>query len=325
MGSLSARSPSGVNDNYPTILANAPKFVFVVNFTSAFRLGTVRPMTTVTPLDDYNFDLRGYLVLRGVLSPTQLVELNAAFDRFPEMPTGEWLGNAQRRDYNAQTGFELHNCLDCDDPTFDQLIDHPGWIHHVRHYAGEEGTYVQGVTIDECLASVRYSGGHHPVHSGGHDASVRTQYRYENGSFRCGQVNILMALTDIGDGDGATMVIPGSHKSNLAHPLAGDYARGDRMDMLPGAEPVYLAAGDAILFVDSIMHGGSSRTTTTGERRVVILRYGPSWAKSRFGFHYSEALLARLTPSRRRILEPVPPLVTGDPRIGVEAPLVGRS
>ena len=27
-----------------------------------------------------------------------------------------------------------------------------------------------------------------------------------------------MALTDIGPGDGATMVVPGSHKSNIRHP-----------------------------------------------------------------------------------------------------------
>ena len=29
---------------------------------------------------------------------------------------------------------------------------------------------------------------------------------------------MLLALTDIGPGDGGTMVIPGSHKSNLIHP-----------------------------------------------------------------------------------------------------------
>ena len=273
-----------------------------------------------TALDDYEFDLRGYLVLRNVLSPGTLRRLNVAFDRFPALETGEWMGNAQRRDYNAQTGFELHNCLDCGDPAFDELIDHPGWINHVLHYAGEEATYVQGVTIDECIASIRRSGGHHPVHSGGHHSAVRTQYRYENGRFRCGQVNILMALTDIGEGDGATMVIPGSHKSNFPHPLAGDYAAGDRMDVLPGAEAVYLKAGDAVMFVDSIMHGGSSRTTPEGERRVIILRYGPSWGKSRFGYHYSNELLDRLPGSARHVLEPVRPLITGDLRIGFEAP-----
>jgi hypothetical protein len=84
-----------------------------------------------------------------------------------------------------------------------------------------------------------------------------------------------MALTDIGPGDGATMVIPGSHKSNFVHPNAGEYAKLDRMDTLEGAVEVHLKKGDALLFVDGIMHGGSSRTNTEGERRVVIYRYGP--------------------------------------------------
>jgi ectoine hydroxylase-related dioxygenase (phytanoyl-CoA dioxygenase family) len=103
------------------------------------------------------------------------------------------------------------------------------------------------------------------------------------------------------------MVIPGSHKSNFPHPLAGDYMRGDRMDDLVGAVPVYLKKGDALLFVDGLMHGGSSRTNPEGERRVVIYRYGVSWGATRFGYEYSQALLDRLTPERRKILQPVPP------------------
>ena len=34
----------------------------------------------------------------------------------------------------------------------------------------------------------------------------------------CGQVNALIALTDIGPGDGGTVLVPGSHKSNFEHP-----------------------------------------------------------------------------------------------------------
>jgi ectoine hydroxylase-related dioxygenase (phytanoyl-CoA dioxygenase family) len=62
---------------------------------------------------------------------------------------------------------------------------------------------------------VRTQGGHHPVHSGGYHGALRGKYGYENGVFRCGQCNIILALNDIGEGDGATMVIPGSHKSNF--------------------------------------------------------------------------------------------------------------
>jgi hypothetical protein len=136
---------------------------------------------------------------------------------------------------------------------------------------------------------------------------MRGAFGYKHGVFRCGQCNVIIALTDIGPGDGPTMVIPGSHKSNFPHPLAGDYMKGDRMDTLLGAEPVYLRKGDALLFVDGMMHGGSSRTNP-GERRIVIYRYGVLWGATRFGYEYSQALLDRLTPERRKILQPVPPL-----------------
>ena len=46
----------------------------------------------------------------------------------------------------------------------------------------------------------------------------RNNYRYQNGKFHCSQVNILIALNDIGSGDGGTVIIPSSHKSNIQHP-----------------------------------------------------------------------------------------------------------
>ena len=151
------------------------------------------------------------------------------------------------------------------------------------------------------------TGGHHAAHSGGHLGALRGAYRYANGVFRCGQCNIILALTDVGPGDGPTMIVPGSHKSNFPHPNIGDYSRGDRMDKLEGAVELHLAKGDALLFVDGVIHGGSSRTNP-GERRVTIYRYGPLWGSTRYGFEYSQALLDRLTPERRKILQPVSPL-----------------
>ncbi len=276
-------------------------------------------------LDDFLFDLRGFLVVRNAIDAGHVARLNDAFDRMPmDLEPGQWIGNSQRRDYGSFAGFELHNCFEADE-AFEPLIDHPSWLGHAQRYVGEPESYVQGLFVDECIASIRRSGGHHPVHSGGHRAPVRTQYRYEHGVFRCGQLNVIVALTDIGEGDGATMVVPGSHKSNFPHPLAGDYAAGDRMDTLPGAEPVHMNAGDALLFVDCLMHGASSRTRTDGERRVIIMRYGPSWARTRFGYEYSAALLDRLTPERRNILEPVPPIRAGDSRIPMEAPHVSAA
>jgi ectoine hydroxylase-related dioxygenase (phytanoyl-CoA dioxygenase family) len=86
------------------------------------------------------------------------------------------------------------------------------------------------------------------------------------------------------------------------------------MDMLPHAVEAHTNAGDALVFVDACMHGAGTRMNP-GERRIVILRYGPPWARSRFGYTVSQALLDRLTPTQRLIMQPMPPIQTGDPRV----------
>jgi ectoine hydroxylase-related dioxygenase (phytanoyl-CoA dioxygenase family) len=117
----------------------------------------------------------------------------------------------------------------------------------------------------------------------------------------CGQINLLIALTDIGPGDGATMVIPGSHKSNFEHPHVA--AARASVDEIEEAIELPMRAGDALLFVDAISHGSAKRVNP-GIRRIVVYRYGPSWGNFRHGYQPSPELLARLTPERRRIVQP---------------------
>lgn len=59
------------------------------------------------------------------------------------------------------------------------------------------------------------------------------------------------------------------------------------------------------MFVDAIMDGSAERVNP-GQRRMAVYRYGPSWGSSRYPFKISEAMLARLTPERRTIIEPQP-------------------
>jgi len=260
---------------------------------------------------DYLFDLRGYIILRNAINPELVAELNQAFDQFPDLPTLGWWGNVQRLDNNGLAGVELQNIVEAG-PVFEKLIDHPSWIGRLHRYCGEKGTYVDGLFIDECFASIRRTGGFFPIHSGGQDAIVRNQYRFVNGKFRCGQVNILMALTDIGPGDGGTLVVPGSHKSSFVpdEVRAAYQDRANYKTLPEGAVEVRLNAGDALLFVDALMHGATERTNP-GERRAVIYRYGPIWGRTRHGFEYSPELLARLTPERRKILQPDPRRLPG--------------
>lgn len=266
-------------------------------------------------LNDFLFDLRGYLILQNAVDAAHVAELNEAFDAFPTLGFGEWWGNVQRLDNNGHAGLELQNIVEAGKP-FERLIDHPAWIDRLRRYCGEQGTYVDGLFLDECFASVRRSGGYFPMHSGGQDGIVRNQYRFVNGRFRCGQINILLALTDIGPGDGGTRILPGSHKSNIAHPVFSkpwdERVKADD-EQVEGSIEVNMKAGDALMFVDALSHGATKRINA-GDRRVVIFRYGPSWGNTRYGYSYSDELLARVTPAQRSILQPITPRGPGDRR-----------
>ena len=136
-------------------------------------------------------------------------------------------------------------------------------------------------------------------------SATRFQFLYYDGRFHCGQINILMALNNISPEDGATMVIPGSHKSNIIHPEFRQVAMSTEtvtsIDGITGAVEVCLNVGDAILFVDALMHGSASRVNE-GQRRVVVYRYGPSWGFFLHPYRPSAVLLDRLTPERRNIV-----------------------
>ncbi|MBT5828728.1 MAG: hypothetical protein HOH77_00935 [Candidatus Latescibacteria bacterium] len=80
------------------------------------------------------------------------------------------------------------------------------------------------------------------------------------------------------------------------------------MENVAGAIEVHLEAGDAVLFVDCMSHGSAIRTNP-GERRIVIYRYGPHWGHSRYGHKPSPEVLERVTPTQRKILEPISPLL----------------
>jgi ectoine hydroxylase-related dioxygenase (phytanoyl-CoA dioxygenase family) len=75
------------------------------------------------------------------------------------------------------------------------------------------------------------------------------------------------------------------------------------VDGVEGAIEVHLQKGDAILFTDTINHGSAERTNS-GERRIVVYRYGPSWGFFRHPYRPSAELLERLTPAQREIVWP---------------------
>ena len=212
--------------------------------------------------------------------------LNDAYDRFPDA--------RQRRVVRQRPAPRLHQGhrlraaqrARLRRPGVRRAHRPPAWLPHVRHWAARKAP--------TCRASSSTSTSPPAAARRPPSRALRRPRRVGADPVRriatarsvAARSTCWWRLRDIGPGDGATMIVPGSHKSNFMHPLAGDYFRGDRMDTLPFADEVYANAGDALVFVDACMHGGSTRIND-GERRVVILRYGPPWARPRFGYTLS--------------------------------------
>ena len=271
----------------------------------------MKPFSKMTQEEkEYIFDLQGYLVIDNALRAEQLGWINRWIDSQPrDLPTGTWLDHVEIHTYGKTDGINYQNIIE-GGKVFEDLIDNPVWIDLVRKLI--ENDYNR-ITINECFLNLRGEGGFIGIHSGGTLAAFTSSFRNHAGSWMVGQINILMALQDIGEGDGATVVVPGSHKSHELHPVLrpGDPSRvnsvyrTDKPDETLGAIQVRLKAGEALMFTDALLHGGCSRTNA-GERRILIYRYSPHSMQPRYNYVPSAELLARLTPAQKAIIQSVP-------------------
>ena len=269
----------------------------------------------ISEIDKYLFDLNGYIVVKNALKKSEINACNKIIDKLKNIKNGEWDGYVHGHNYGGKEGLNLQQIYEAGKP-FEKLIDHPSWIHHMLEFVGGEGTFDQyhgPLFIDENFANVRGPGEAIGIHSGNHEGLQRNHYRYQDDKFHCSQVNILLALTDIGKGDGGTVVIPSSHKSNIQHPEYKNNMmkknRATSAEVMTASKEIYLKAGDGLIFVDSLCHGSAKRINK-GERRIVVYRYGPSWGFFRYPYRPSMNLLKNLNSFQRKIVMPHEKILT---------------
>ena len=275
-------------------------------------------------VQDYLFDLQGYLVLKNAISAADLREMNQWIDDHESYVQEPWLtdgdpkkkgrwigGHIETQTYNEENGVNFQSIIE-GGPVFERLIDHPAWIDLVKKYIHSSAN---GLSIHENFLNVRGPGGYLHIHCGGHVPLSYLTFRQNNtGEWMVGQINVLMALNDIGEGDGPPVLIPGSHKCTEIHPRLEVDGRGLIYDSVSGKpagtaiamQEMYLQAGDVLLFTDAITHGSAERTNP-GYRRTIVYRYSPKYVRERFNYQISAELLQRLTPERRAIIEPNAP------------------
>jgi hypothetical protein len=191
-------------------------------------------LVAMSGIDVQALEAEGYLLLRGAIPADWLAPLQQAFDA-GVLPSGQW-PVPRGPDWR-------HSALDTH-PLVQRLCRLPELLDGVRHILRQPFF----------LAQVE---GREPI------ANNRPQPMHRDGGGFPGQVMAAMAWLDpYGADNGATQIVPGSHRISDADALnAGD----------GGLESIVISGdvGDILLFDPEVMHGAT--TNISGARRRSLL------------------------------------------------------
>jgi hypothetical protein len=232
----------------------------------------------VTPEQLYHFDLRGYVVLPGVLSTGEVDALRDAIAQLKAPPPGEDIWSQRISDL-------LHR-----HPLLLAMLDHPNALDVVFHTIGKRAR------IDHTYA-IRMATGSRGLgpHGGGSPFDPGQFYDWRDGRMRNGLTVLAWSLVDAPPGMGGFGCIPGSHKANLPYPGGGASAL---------VEQVPMQAGDLLVFTEALTHC-TIDWTAPHERLLLLYKYSPgnsAWAPST----ELDNVRSRpdLTDNQRRFLQP---------------------
>ncbi|MDE2852313.1 MAG: phytanoyl-CoA dioxygenase family protein [Acidobacteriota bacterium] len=194
----------------------------------------------------------GYVILEGVLDREQQQALRSVLQPHFE------------RHLFGRNPFEGHNTqrvygLLAKSRLFDALIAHPAVM------AACEATLGPGFLLSVAHAILIHPG--EVAQSLHHDDSFYPLPRPRQAL----GVSTIWALDDFTEDNGATRIVPGSHRWN-----------GDRPDDAE-ARPVIMPAGSLLIFLGTLYHGGGENCSA-GSRLGLTIQYCPAWARQQENF-----------------------------------------
>lgn len=234
----------------------------------------------LTPEEKFLFDLHGYLIIKNVLTPAEVAELNRIADeKFPRPPGS----TGQRTSRVSLWG-----------PPYQALIDHPRIVPYLIELIDSKFR----LDHDYCIfMSEGDKGGN--LHGGeGHEGDH--WYKYRDGRMRNGLCVVTFFLTPAAEGDGGFACIPGTHKTNFLGCIPREVMRFERP--APYVVQPTVEAGDALFFTEALVHG-TMTWRAKHERRALLYKYSPgnsAWSQN----YYDLDQFPTLTEQQRRILQP---------------------
>lgn len=219
----------------------------------------------------YFWDLNGHLILRGVLTRSELHAANAAIDAHRDrIRAGE--PNRLSRGSTALQGIGRPSMggkqlLDLERPycdIFRRMLVHPAVVNRLRVMCGP------GFRLDhgpQFIGGVKGTSGHR-LHGSGAPHKPNVAYHHQGEPY-IGAVTVSWQLAEVIKNQGGFACVPGSHKSDF-DPPDGVTSCDDHMGAViqPAAQ-----SGDVVFFMDGAQTHGTFPWRNEHERRSILYKF----------------------------------------------------
>jgi ectoine hydroxylase-related dioxygenase (phytanoyl-CoA dioxygenase family) len=239
-------------------------------------------------IDQYLFDLYGYLVVKNLFSAEEVKVLNQVIDR--QLPQWNQIAGA---DY-IHTGMDEETMSAGNSDPKQGPVDFYGglildWGQPIRDLVGHKKLMPYLVSMigtslrldHQYAILVRKSNNAnqmHLLHGGNTPYDSSQSYHVRNEQIYAGLTVASIALTDASQNSGGFCCIPGSHKNNFQLPPR--FIRGSNHPSF--VKQIPLKAGDVLFFTEALTHG-TLKWQEKHERRALLFKYCPAhmqWEKN---------------------------------------------
>ena len=248
------------------------------------------PTYKITPEQQYEFDIIGYIVLRNHYNADIVAQLHDGIDELQAVPADYdtyrklgvasfhlapamedphhefWSGSHSENNPDTPGVWKVEHSI-CGTDKFDVIVRDP-ILEDIHSTLAGSTIFISATYYIEKIGPAPSSG----LHNGGGPPDRHIYYAYDhaNRRFICSSTKSVVILSDMTQVEsGPFAAIPGSHKANFRCPF------GKTEEENPMTVPVLAGPGDVIIFSEGMTHGAYP-VTNKSVRRSVYFCYMPS-------------------------------------------------